>query len=347
MSITDLIERALHEANTALEQGAVVAEEEPMKEASVGVVDPAEVLKVAAGLEFIGQNLVSLVDDRTDEEKVAEAVILLGQLQKLANEDIPLTPPLTSGVAPGAGGTALATDDGAPPTGGQTYSADGSKVNALPDEPSGTTKVRPSDSPTAMETDEDSPQEAIKPVIKMGGVPEAYRQVLIARSLDAASVMGKMAAFRAKLGMVPSPEGVGAVGENVPPAPEGEKGIATNEEAINLTKKDAVADLQAEVAKVLKEPAYSGATDRKLDDALDHASSAGTKLSSVARQTLEKVAEQGCTCNGSGTCSYCHLRSKLASFFGDATPEVAEDPEKLPAGMTEQQFQELRAALVA
>lgn len=66
--------------------------------------------------------------------------------------------------------------------------------------------------------------------------------------------------------------------------------ISSNQAAIDYTKGQAKADPKSDVAQVLREPPLSKSTDPVLHKTLDHASSAGVKISSA--QSMAKTASQ-------------------------------------------------------
>jgi len=78
--------------------------------------------------------------------------------------------------------------------------------------------------------------------------------------------------------------------------------VSSIDAAINATKRDTKAVPKADLAPILSEPALSSATDKVLDEALDHTREAGTKIASA-----DEARE--------------HLRS-LFSAGDDASPEI-------------------------
>ena len=373
-NIRNLIATALAEADEALEKGAS-ADFQPVISEQVSDVDHKEALKLAASVQLIHANLKGIVDDRSAEEKVAEALLLMGHLKQAA-EDIPVNPGLGDGVGPGAPGTAIPVegsiyeDEKASPP--QSYGDDSSRANALP-ETTSNTEVGPAGGATAMTTNATAgPVEATAVAVsgppalpnipgntqaepsapgsgseggKMAGIdPEVYKRVLVQETLKAAEKMGKVAELRQKLGMMSPLAGGVAAGEGVPPAPTGQKGIESNEAAIALTKKDAVSGREPELNHLLVEPALTQSTDTKLQENLDHASSAGAKTAELARSYLKKVAEKGCTCKDDGTCAYCTMKKKIGGGDDDTKEASSGEP---PSGVTAEEYQELRDSLFA
>jgi hypothetical protein len=89
--------------------------------------------------------------------------------------------------------------------------------------------------------------------------------------------------------------------------------IASNQAAIDATKGDAKGPVKSQLSEVLEEPALSSSTDPVLEENLRNTGKAGVKIA-AARATLEKVAQQGCTCvTIDGECTYCKLMQKVAA----------------------------------
>ena len=76
----------------------------------------------------------------------------------------------------------------------------------------------------------------------------------------------------------------------------------------------------------LNEPGLSNKKDPTLDSALEHVSEAGPKIA-AARAYLEKVAAEGCTCNGQGTCTYCLIKEALATDLEGTAAEGLEETQ--------------------
>lgn len=91
-----------------------------------------------------------------------------------------------------------------------------------------------------------------------------------------------------------------------------ERHIASNQAAINVTKRDAKAVPKKRMAEVLSEPAQTSSTDKILDENLGTKTvdAAGAKVAS-ARALLKKIASGGCTCGGAGTCGHCKVAARL------------------------------------
>ncbi|MHA2333746.1 MAG: hypothetical protein ACXAEU_17100 [Candidatus Hodarchaeales archaeon] len=95
-----------------------------------------------------------------------------------------------------------------------------------------------------------------------------------------------------------------------------ERLIASNEAAINATKRQAKEVPKKRMGELLKEPALSASSDSTLQKALgsDKVNQAGAKIAS-ARGTLQKIASQGCTCEteklDKGNCGHCKIASRI------------------------------------
>lgn len=88
--------------------------------------------------------------------------------------------------------------------------------------------------------------------------------------------------------------------------------IASNQAAIDATKRDAKGPVKTQLSELLEEPALSSSTDPVLNNNLQNTGKAGVKIA-AARAALEKVAQQGCTCTTiDGECAFDKL-SKVAA----------------------------------
>lgn len=89
--------------------------------------------------------------------------------------------------------------------------------------------------------------------------------------------------------------------------------IASNQAAIDATKGDAKGPVKTQLSEVLEEPALTSSTDPVLGENLQNTGKAGVKIA-AARMALEKVAQQGCTCQTiDRECTFCTLKEKVAS----------------------------------
>lgn len=91
--------------------------------------------------------------------------------------------------------------------------------------------------------------------------------------------------------------------------------IASNQAAIDATKRDAKGPVKSQLAEVLEEPALSPSTDSKLEENLRNTGKAGVKIAG-ARAVLEKIAAGGCTCRTiDGECQFCKLQKTAAAVI--------------------------------
>jgi hypothetical protein len=86
--------------------------------------------------------------------------------------------------------------------------------------------------------------------------------------------------------------------------------IASNQAAIDATKRDAKGPVKSQLKEVLDEPALSPSTDSKLEENLRNTGKAGVKIA-AAKAALQKIAQAGCQCEGNGECSFCQLKGAV------------------------------------
>lgn len=129
------------------------------------------------------------------------------------------------------------------------------------------------------------------------------------------------------------PDGVSAAEEAKPPVPSDvssqQNMVASNDAAIDYTKRDAKADPKSDVNQVLSEPAQSASTDKTLAVALDHTEEAGAKIAaslvktSAARVLLGrflKSAEENCAPGAAPAKSKDDEKKKEKSSMGGMAP---------------------------
>lgn len=116
---------------------------------------------------------------------------------------------------------------------------------------------------------------------------------------------------------------------------EARKNIGSNEAVIDTTKKDAKKVQISQLAQVLNNPAFSRKHDGRLQEQLRNTGEAGVKIAGamseeiikqaaaaglITQETINRfaklaeeapsaAAEDGCTCNGEGTCKVCKLKA--------------------------------------
>lgn len=86
--------------------------------------------------------------------------------------------------------------------------------------------------------------------------------------------------------------------------------ISSAKAAIDMKKVEGKAPQKKMLAEVLTEPALSKAHDSKVQENLRNASKGGVKIA-AAKQLLQKIAEEGCTCEGKGACKYCKMKKAM------------------------------------
>lgn len=105
---------------------------------------------------------------------------------------------------------------------------------------------------------------------------------------------------------------------NTAPVPSnaGRELIRNKDGIKNVTKAQAKSPRKKELAEVLTEPAMSAAHDSKVNENLRNASKGGVKIA-AARAFLQKIAEEGCKCEGAGECRHCKMQEKTAALRGN------------------------------
>lgn len=86
--------------------------------------------------------------------------------------------------------------------------------------------------------------------------------------------------------------------------------ISSNSSAINMKKVDGKGPQKKMLSEVLTEPALSKSHDSKVSENLRNASKGGVKIA-AAKDFLQKIAEEGCTCSGKGECKHCKLKEAM------------------------------------
>jgi hypothetical protein len=173
------------------------------------------------------------------------------------------------------------------------------------------------EAPTAMATNEATPgtqqtsisatkQAALKRNLEAMGIKDqmAKEASLLQRNLRACGIkLAEDPAAPAKIstGKMPPntpPEGSSASEEAVPAQPSGASMVASNEAAMNYTKRDAKSEPKSDMGKMLDEPAQSASTDSTLQKVLQKTDEAGAKIASptvraaAARALLSKLANE-------------------------------------------------------
>lgn len=105
--------------------------------------------------------------------------------------------------------------------------------------------------------------------------------------------------------------------KGTPPSLPGKDMIQSNEAATNATKVKAKAPQKALLSQVLTEPAQTKSTDSKVHENLRNASKGGVKIA-AAKALLQKIAAEGCQCDGKGDCKYCKMKAAKSKMEKDS-----------------------------
>lgn len=303
-----------------------VAEEKAEMKKTASRTDPAWVEKLASACDTIAANV--------DNIETPEVGVLQTAIKKLAGESSPQ--------GPGKGPTALEINE-KPVSGTQKYKKDKPAGEDAAASTSGKPLhgARPADGSTQLENNMGtapggapypekgplvnlktasprdriiaavekragalSPAEAAKQHIlsKLAGEDVAKASISAARNADPLPGGGELTVTDASQAGPKQPgDPTGGFGN------QGRKHIASNGAAINYTKGDAKGPQKTQLKEVLDEPALSKKTDSKLQENLRNAGKAGVKIA-AAREALQKIASEGCKCNGTGECKNCCLK---------------------------------------
>ncbi|MFW9998263.1 MAG: hypothetical protein ACFFD4_39860 [Candidatus Odinarchaeota archaeon] len=163
--------------------------------------------------------------------------------------------------------------------------------------------------------DESMPEYPPEGVMKAGSIRELYQSVMLQK---AGEDRDSTAISAEKSTMLPEEEP--STMARPSEVTHQERLIASNEAAINATKREAKEVPKKQMGEVLSEAAQSRSSDTTLDDTLGRATvdQAGAKVASaVARVLLQKIASEGCTCEKTGcqkgACDYCRIASRIGA----------------------------------
>lgn len=275
----------------------------------------ARIHKLAEAVQFIADNFSNIQ-------------MPVGVL-KTAEPAVTTTP---SSAGPGGGPNALPTDLNSPPGGSETApegfgEAKAKKPAMNPGLEAGAT---PKAAKNAIETDDTTPPGGAGEQPQMtqeggtgGSAPQAGSKTASANPVDAMmrALMRKRAADESGSGIstpktmqVTTPEDQPSGVERPAEVTSQERLIASNEAAIDATKRQAKEVPKKRMGDVLSEPAQTSSTDSALDKALGSGvvDEAGAKVAAAqARVHLQKIANAGCTCGGKGECGFCKIASKI------------------------------------
>jgi hypothetical protein len=143
---------------------------------------------------------------------------------------------------------------------------------------------------------------------KLAGEDVMKANIEAERSANPLAGMGQLESFDATQ---PAPHQAGD--ETGGSGNQGRRLISSNQAAIDATKRDAKGPVKTQLSELLDEPALNSGTDPVLQHNLQNTGSAGVKIA-AARTALEKVAQQGCTCETiDGECAYDRLVKAAAA----------------------------------
>jgi len=229
-------------------------------------------------------------------------------------------PTASPGTGPGAGPTATPTTDKTPTPGVQATEFGEAKKDKPPMNPPMETPVGGGKgAPNAMADNVDDLRAAYpeQGVMKQGGMRSLYQNIMLrkvgADSESPASVSGPK--------FTTLPEDQPSQMKRPPEVTSQEAMVASNQAAIDATKRQAAEVPKRRMGEVIEEPAQSAASDKALDANLGSATvdQAGAKIA-AARVLLQKVASQGCSCGAdhpsNGSCNFCKLAARIEQRKG-------------------------------
>lgn len=277
----------------------------------------ANIEKMAQALEYIAANVGSITPD-------FQSVAGL----KKAAEGYPAPKQ-----GPGSGPNTLDLNSATPGT--QAEGTGQATGRSQPDRvPNATRKAQPTTSPTQLDNNKhlmepgypaDGPLRQMGKSASIKNLLKSAMRKTAEDALNPAQISGSQSGlWETTYNATPSGEGTPSLpGE----AAGQERMVASNQAAINYTKRDAKAVPKKRMREVLREPAQSRSTDRVLHANLDNADKAGVKLSSVqvktaaAKAMLKRAMDGGCTCKPGGpSCKYCQLKAKAKEKTSMSSP---------------------------
>jgi hypothetical protein len=292
-------------------------EEAEKKASAIDFHSSEEVEKLAAALDEAADFLVKEADsiDNGGEKKQGGEQLPVQSpasgTQKQPSKGkatIPLTSPTTKGTSDSPGAEAMATDDKRAPGGnGAKYPEKGVLKTAA-----GSVKEMIEAKKKGHEAKE-SPAEEKKEEGKKDAPPFAKKDEKGEDDKEKKSaadfILSKIAEFKGGGEQTPTDEHTApGYGSAKIPA-EGAK--LSNKDGIkNVTKPEAKAARKAELAQVLLEPATKRGVNEIVSGNLRSASKGGVKIA-AAKALLQKIASEGCKCDGKGTCPHCKLKATV------------------------------------
>lgn len=268
--------------------------------------------KLAAAVEYITNNFAT-IDKPVGQVKSAQGA----ETQK---------------VGPGKGPNTLALNDQLPTS--ELSDDHGQAKQSPPTNPPQGSGSTPKSAPNAMQTNETIPAAPYPEtgVMKAGSLVDHIKKAMLRKAGQDDGENANVSAPKTQTLTTPEDQPSQAV--RPAETTSQEKMISSNEAAMSFTKRDAKAVPKKQLAEVLKEPAQSRSTDKALDQVLgkDVVNRAGAKIA-AARQLLQKVASEGCSCEKEnlmkGACGHCKLANtvrqreeeKVGSIFDPGVTE--------------------------
>lgn len=324
LSLNTMIEQALAEGHAGVMSKIAADEGEGKTCQSCGrpAVPNSEYCQACAGKKAEKEQRPSEDTEKTSSERVEKLAAAVeyaldntswlgtvGRVKMAEGEGVNLT-------GPARGPNTLPTTINDPTTDKMPAGFSGSKINKIPEAPAKEPGATPKAAPNAMQTDKN---------VRPGGPGNQPEDGVLVQKQGSAvdrikSIMRKSAEDGATTNISTPKTQTTTLPENQPsqmarPAEvtsQEQQMISSNEAAINATKREAKAVPKKRMGEVLDEPAQSKSGDSALHDALgaDLVSQAGAKVAS-ARIILQKLASEGCQCNGQGTCALCTVASRI------------------------------------
>jgi len=271
--------------------------------------------KLAAACDFLADNIHLVADNRSPQEKLAEFAAVHDALFKGA-EEIPMNPPLDSGVNPGGPQSALQAEETDTPgtslEAGQSGEATPGHQTPKAVEPK--EKANPADAPNALETNKEmmmpeQPEDVLKQAEAISVMSKLVKGGKLSKEAAVKALQKKAAedtTISVQAGTNPDLQSVPGVPSQLPQGSEageltpreaapntgegaGRQLVQSNEAAMNATKGQAKAQNRGALSEVLTEPAMSAAHDSVLKTQLQNESEAGTKLA-AQKALLKKLA---------------------------------------------------------
>jgi len=255
----------------------------------------ARIEKLAGAVEYVVKNF-GQIRQTPGRLKVAQGV---------ADEALPH-------VGPGHGPNALPV---APAVDGKQATEFGqAKTQAIPKTPPRERGATPKSAPNAMGTNEEEmhPPMPEEGVMIQKGANRRVNAIQAVMLRKAAAEDSNVNITQPKSTVLPEdqPSQVARPAE----VTSQEQMIASNQAAIDMTKRQAKEVPKKRMGEVLKEPAQTASTDSTLQKNLSPEATKGAKIAS-AREHLRKIASQGCSCEEEGLtkgeCGFCKIASRI------------------------------------